>query len=64
MKTLTQIALAFFLLSLIPTVEAQTQGPMLLESPTVSRTHVAFSFAGDIWLVERQGGEARRLTTH
>ena len=37
---------------------------MLLESPTVSRTHVAFSFAGDIWLVERQGGDARRLTTH
>lgn len=64
MKNLTRIALAFFLLSLNPIVRAQTQGPMLLESPTVSRTHVAFSFAGDIWLVERQGGDARRLTTH
>lgn len=64
MKTLTQIAIAFFLLSLIPGIRAQAQGPMLLESPTVSRTHVAFSFAGDIWLVDRQGGDARRLTSH
>ncbi len=36
---------------------------MLLENPTVSRTKIAFSFAGDIWLVDRSGGAAQRLTT-
>jgi tricorn protease len=37
--------------------------PLLLQKPTLSRTHVAFIFAGDLWIVGRQGGEARRLTT-
>lgn len=36
---------------------------MLLENPTVSRTKIAFSFAGDIWTVDRSGGAAQRLTT-
>jgi len=36
---------------------------MLLENPTVSRTKIAFSFAGDIWTVDRSGGTAQRLTT-
>jgi tricorn protease len=39
------------------------QGPMLLENPTLSKTQIAFSYAGDIWTVDRSGGDARRLTT-
>ncbi|HKY45834.1 MAG TPA: PDZ domain-containing protein [Pyrinomonadaceae bacterium] len=42
---------------------AQSQGPLLLENPTISRTKIAFSYAGDIWLVDRNGGTAQRLTT-
>jgi tricorn protease len=42
---------------------AESQGPLLLENPTVSRTKIAFSYAGDIWMVDRSGGTARRLTT-
>ena len=42
---------------------AQSQGPLLLENPTLSRTKIAFSFAGDIWVVDRSGGTAQRLTT-
>jgi tricorn protease len=42
----------------------QTQTPMLLENPTVSRTQIAFSYANDIWIVDRSGGNARRLTTN
>lgn len=34
----------------------------LLRQPTLSRTQIAFSYAGDIWVVPRQGGMARRLT--
>ncbi|HEY0319356.1 MAG TPA: PDZ domain-containing protein [Pyrinomonadaceae bacterium] len=43
---------------------AQTKGPMPIQTPALSRTHIAFSYAGDIWIVERAGGEARRLTNH
>src|SRR5262245_51683242 len=37
--------------------------PLLLQKPALSRTQVAFVFAGDLWVVGRDGGEARRLTT-
>ncbi len=36
---------------------------LLLRTPTVSRTQIAFSYAGDLWIVSREGGEAKRLTT-
>ncbi|MCA1558402.1 MAG: protease, partial [Acidobacteria bacterium] len=44
--------------------EAQVKGPMPLQAPALSQTHIAFGYAGDIWIVERAGGEARRLTSH
>jgi tricorn protease len=40
-----------------------TEHPLLLQKPTVSRTHVAFVYGDDIWIVGRQGGDARKLTT-
>jgi tricorn protease len=42
---------------------AAADGPLLLQRPTVSRTHIVFSYAGDLWTVERAGGDARRLTS-
>jgi tricorn protease len=39
------------------------QGTRLLRHPTVSRDSVAFEYAGDIWVVSRSGGPARRLTS-
>ena len=64
MKKLSQILLSFLILAALHTMAgAQSQGPMLLETPTVSRTKIAFSYAGDIWLVDRSGGTAQRLTT-
>jgi tricorn protease len=41
----------------------ENQTPLLLQKPTVSQTQVAFVYAGDLWIVARQGGDARRLTT-
>src|SRR6266576_6142925 len=35
----------------------------LLRSPTVSATQIAFVYANNIWVVERSGGAARRLTS-
>ena len=42
---------------------AQGERTLLLRHPTVSRTQIAFSFAGDLWIVAREGGDARRLTS-
>ena len=38
------------------------QGTRLLRHPTVSRDQIAFEYAGDLWVVARAGGSARRLT--
>lgn len=35
----------------------------LLRNPTVSKTQIAFSYGGDLWIVDANGGEARRLTS-
>ncbi len=42
---------------------AAAQGTRLLRHPTVSRDSVAFEYAGDLWVVGRNGGQARRLTS-
>jgi len=39
------------------------QEARLLRHPTVSRDNVAFEYAGDLWIVGRNGGQARRLTS-
>jgi tricorn protease len=38
-------------------------GTRLLRTPTVSASHVAFAYANNIWVVDRAGGNARRLTS-
>jgi tricorn protease len=38
-------------------------GTRLLRSPSVSATQIAFAYANNIWIVERAGGMARRLTS-
>ena len=50
------ISLAFFAV-------ASAQGTRLLRHPTVSRDLIAFQYAGDLWSVSRNGGQARRLTS-
>jgi tricorn protease len=43
---------------------AFAQAPhLLLRSPALSRTQIVFSYAGDLWSVPREGGDARHLTT-
>ena len=37
--------------------------PLLMRTPTLNKTHIVFSYAGDLWAVARDGGEASRLTT-
>src|SRR5215831_17130638 len=42
---------------------AASQLPLLFRNSTLSQTQIVFSYAGDLWSVPRDGGEARRLTT-
>ncbi|HEU0184430.1 MAG TPA: PDZ domain-containing protein [Blastocatellia bacterium] len=42
---------------------AQSDKPLLLQSPALSKSRIAFTFAGDLWVSSREGGEATRLTT-
>ena len=51
------------LLCFLVSVSATAQGTRLLRQPTVSRDQVAFEYGGDLWIVSRSGGQARRLTS-
>jgi tricorn protease len=55
-------ALLAWLAATAPVGAQSSQSPLLLRTPTLSRTLVAFSYGGDIWTVPRTGGAARRLT--
>ena len=59
---LTKLSFSFLLL-LFVSHETFSQGTRLLRHPTVSRDSVAFEYAGDLWIVSRSGGTARRLTS-
>mgnify|MGYP006267347571 CR=1 FL=1 len=39
------------------------QGTRLLREPTISAEHIVFMYANDLWIVDRTGGDARRLTS-
>src|SRR6202043_3104612 len=39
------------------------EAPLLVHSPTLSRTQIVFVYGGYLWSVPREGGEARQLTT-
>jgi len=56
------ILLSLFFASGATSAPAQTK-PLLLQKPALSRTQIVFSFAGDLWTVPREGGEAQRLTS-
>ena len=47
----------------LSTLLSAADSPLLLRFPTVSKTQIAFNYAGDLWVVSRDGGEARHLTS-
>lgn len=52
--------LAAFLVAAAP-LTAQT---LLLRQPSVSDRNIAFAYANNIWVVDRSGGDARRITSY
>ncbi len=54
--------LAVIFAALCPLVVAQPSHP-LLQRPTFNGNLIVFSYSGDLWTVDRNGGHASRLTT-
>jgi tricorn protease len=45
------------------TSSAQNEQPTLYRQPSINKNEIVFSYAGDLWIVPKTGGDARRLTT-
>jgi tricorn protease len=57
-----RLGIAVLLLGAATTADAQIDARMLRQ-PAVSKTQIAFVYAGDIWTVPRTGGTAVRLSS-
>jgi len=44
--------------------ESASGATRLLRYADISKDRVVFAYAGDLWIASRQGGDARRLTSH
>jgi len=62
-QRLVELALLFVLLLTGFPSRASAQGTRLLRQPTISANHVAFTYGADVWVADRAGGEARRITS-
>jgi tricorn protease len=67
MRLVRLTPLALLIIAVTPigatNVAANGEATRLLRSPTISATHVAFAYANNIWVAERAGGTARRVTS-
>jgi tricorn protease len=63
MRKLLSAMLLALVSSFLTTAGAQSDPALLLRNPAVSKTQIVFTYAGDLWTVGRDGGEAHRLTT-
>ena len=63
MRTLLRSLTAAALLGGVALPAAAQVDARLLRYPAVSRTHVAFVYGGDIWVVGKSGGVAYRLSS-
>jgi tricorn protease len=63
MKKNLIFCLTFLILVIVKPFSISAQETKLLRNPDVSDKAIIFTYAGDIWSVGRDGGEARRLTS-
>src|SRR5208283_2375463 len=49
--------------ALLTAMTLHGESKLLLQKPTLSATQIAFVYAGDLWIVSRDGGVPQRLTT-
>ena len=67
MKTHICFFVSLFLLSInLPAISAEginTKDTKLLSQPAISKDHIAFVYAGDLWVADQDGTNVRRLTS-
>lgn len=54
---------ALVLAASVLTSGQSANGPFFFNHPTANATTICFGFAGDLWTVPREGGDAKRLTS-
>src|SRR5207244_5725972 len=57
------VSLALLIVGVSGAVRAEERNPLLLRDPSVSKTQIARSYAGNIWMASRDTGNVRRLTS-
>jgi tricorn protease len=55
--------LIYFLSFIFLTQTLSAQGTRLLRSPDLSETHLTFAYGSDIWIADKTGGLAKRITS-
>jgi len=55
------VALSVIAFAFAAGIRAEGDPKLILQTPSLSKTHIAFCFGGDIWIVDRSGGDAHRL---
>ncbi|MCX6577483.1 MAG: PDZ domain-containing protein [Candidatus Aminicenantes bacterium] len=56
------LAMAVMILCLVVFIRAQVNARMM-QNPDVSKTHIVFSYGGDLWIVPKDGGTALKLSS-
>lgn len=56
-------SVVLFVALLLAGTQTFAQGTRILRQPTGSQSHIVFVHSNDLWVVARDGGDARRLTT-
>jgi tricorn protease len=56
--------IAFFVLSATALAAQNLTDVRMASDPAISASHIAFQYDGDLWVANRDGSGARRLTTH
>lgn len=62
-RTSQVLLIAFTLLSVSAFAIPNTQDTRMLAEPAVSARHIAFAYAGDLWLANLDGSNVKRLTS-
>ena len=59
LKLITALVAVLF----ISNLSTLGQGTRLLRQPSISQQLIAFEYGADIWVVDKKGGDARRITS-
>ncbi len=59
----TSLVILLWMTQVSDGVCAEQSGPLLLRDPSISATHIAFAYAGYIWIADRDGKNAHSLTS-